>query len=122
MTSTRRGEGSGSGGRMRTGGGGAAPCGRPHRKLKLESTDVILSYSRANEKAVSMCGCMYWGSLLSVCLSVCLSVSLYRFFVLSTVALPSVYLSVCLSIYLCSLSARLQALMKFGANLSTSTP
>ena len=22
--------------------GGQAPCGRPHRKLKLESTDVIL--------------------------------------------------------------------------------
>ena len=33
--------GSGSGGRMWTGGGGPAPCGRPHRKLKLESTDVI---------------------------------------------------------------------------------
>jgi len=39
MTSIRR--GSGSGGRMWI--GGAAPCGRPHRKLKLESTDVILS-------------------------------------------------------------------------------
>src|SRR6218665_4160396 len=39
MTSTRRGEtGSGSGERMWTGGGGPAPCGRPHRKLKLEST------------------------------------------------------------------------------------
>ena len=25
---------------MWTGGGGQAPCGRPHRKLKLESTDV----------------------------------------------------------------------------------
>src|SRR6218665_675195 len=37
MTSTRRGRGSGSGGRMWTGGGGPAPCGRPHRKLKLES-------------------------------------------------------------------------------------
>jgi len=24
-----------------------APCGRPHRKLKLESTDVILSSSHA---------------------------------------------------------------------------
>ena len=42
MTSTRRGGGSGSGGRMWTG-RGPAPCGRPHRKLKLESTDVILS-------------------------------------------------------------------------------
>ena len=29
------------------GGGGQAPCGRPHRKLKLESTDVILSSSHA---------------------------------------------------------------------------
>jgi len=25
------------------GAGGQAPCGRPHRKLKLESTDIILS-------------------------------------------------------------------------------
>ena len=48
MTSTRR--GSGSGGRMLTGGGGPAfPCGRPHRKLKLESTDVILSSSHAKK-------------------------------------------------------------------------
>src|SRR6218665_3164299 len=47
MTSTRRGEGEGSCGRMWTGGGGPAPCGRPHRKLKLESTDVILSSSHA---------------------------------------------------------------------------
>src|SRR6218665_2507318 len=44
MTSTRRGEGV----RLRWmhvdgGKGGPAPCGRPHRKLKLESTDVILS-------------------------------------------------------------------------------
>src|SRR6218665_276705 len=35
--------GSGSGGRMWTGGGGPVPCGRPHRKLKLKATDVILS-------------------------------------------------------------------------------
>src|SRR6218665_1695193 len=41
MTSTRR--GSGSGGRMCTGVWGQAPCGRPHRKLKLESTDIILT-------------------------------------------------------------------------------
>ena len=35
MTSTRRGRGLGSGGRMWTGGGGPAPCcGCPHRKLK----------------------------------------------------------------------------------------
>ena len=31
--------------------GGPAPCGRPHRKLKLESTDVILYSSRANKLA-----------------------------------------------------------------------
>ena len=33
------------------GGGGPAPCGRPPRKLKLESTDVILSSSHANKLA-----------------------------------------------------------------------
>src|SRR6218665_3935414 len=48
MTSTRRGEG--SGGRMWTG-EGPAPCGRPHRTLKLESTDVILSSSHAKKLA-----------------------------------------------------------------------
>ena len=31
--------------------GGPAPCGRPHRKLKLESTDVILSSSHAKKLA-----------------------------------------------------------------------
>ena len=36
---------------MWTGGGGQAPCGRPHRKLKLESTDVILSSSHAKKLA-----------------------------------------------------------------------
>ena len=46
---TEGGEGSGSGGRMRTGGGGQAPCGRPHRKLKLEFTDGILSSSHAKK-------------------------------------------------------------------------
>src|SRR6218665_115964 len=51
MTPTRRGEGSGSGGRMWTGGGGPAPCGRPHRKLILESTDGILSSSHAKKLA-----------------------------------------------------------------------
>ena len=34
---------------MWTGGGGPAPCGRPHRKLKLESTDVIPSSSHAKK-------------------------------------------------------------------------
>jgi len=33
------------------GGGGQAPCGRSHRKLKLESTDVILSSSHAKKLA-----------------------------------------------------------------------
>src|SRR6218665_789383 len=33
------------------GGGGPAPCGRPLRKLKLESTDVILSSSHAKKLA-----------------------------------------------------------------------
>src|SRR6218665_1452717 len=41
MTSTRR--GAVSGGRMWTGDGGQAPCGRPHRKLKLESTTLTSS-------------------------------------------------------------------------------
>src|SRR6218665_3808164 len=48
---TEGGGGSGSGGRMWTGGGGPAPCGRPHRKLKLEPTDVILSSSHAKKLA-----------------------------------------------------------------------
>src|SRR6218665_14486 len=51
ITPTGRGRGSGSGGRMWTGEGGPAPCGRPHRKLKLESTDVILSSSHAKKLA-----------------------------------------------------------------------
>src|SRR6218665_3101363 len=33
------------------GGGGPAPCGRPHRKLKLESNDVILFSSHAKKLA-----------------------------------------------------------------------
>ena len=32
-------------------GGGPAPCGHPHRKLKLETTDVILSSSHAKKLA-----------------------------------------------------------------------
>ena len=34
---------------MDGGDGGPAPCGRPHRKLKLESADVILSSSHAKK-------------------------------------------------------------------------
>src|SRR6218665_1581730 len=51
MTSPRRGEGV----RLRwthvDGEGVQPPCGRPHRKFKLESTDVILSYSYAKKLA-----------------------------------------------------------------------
>ena len=36
---------------MWTGGGGPDPCGRPHRKLKLEPTNVILSSSHAKKVA-----------------------------------------------------------------------
>jgi len=42
MTSTQGGQAQIVHGRMWTGSGGQAPCGRPHRKLKLESADVIL--------------------------------------------------------------------------------
>ena len=34
-------------------GRGQAPCGRPHKKLKIESTDVILSSSSHAKKLVS---------------------------------------------------------------------
>ena len=34
---------------MDGGEGGQTSCGRPHRKLKLESTDVILSSSHAKK-------------------------------------------------------------------------
>ena len=51
MTSTRRGEGV----RLRwthvDGGESPGPCGRPHRKFKLESTNVILSSSHAKKLA-----------------------------------------------------------------------
>src|SRR6218665_1540856 len=33
------------------GGGGPAPCGCPHRQLKLEFTDIILSTSHAKKLA-----------------------------------------------------------------------
>jgi len=42
--STRSGE-SGSGGHMWTGEGAQDTCGRPHRKLKLESTDTKITSS-----------------------------------------------------------------------------
>ena len=43
----------GRGGQAQVDGGqrGQAPCGRPHRKLKLESTDVILYSSYAKKLA-----------------------------------------------------------------------
>ena len=41
-----------SGERMWPGEGGPAPCGRPHRKLKLESTDVILLFFSCKEVGV----------------------------------------------------------------------
>jgi len=47
MTSTRR--RSGPGGHMWTAGGGSTPFGRPHRKLKLDLTDVILSSCHAKK-------------------------------------------------------------------------
>ena len=34
------------------GGGGQAPCGHPHKKLKLESTDNIMYLSHANKLAL----------------------------------------------------------------------
>ena len=49
MTSTRRGEGGQA--QVDACGRGPAPCGRPHRKLKLESTDVVLSSSHAKKLA-----------------------------------------------------------------------
>ena len=52
MTSTRRGEGVGlRWTHVDRGKGGPAPCGRPHIKLKLESTDVKLSSSHAKKLA-----------------------------------------------------------------------
>jgi len=48
MTSTRRG---GQAQVDACGRGGPAQCGRPHRKLKLESTDVILYSSHAKKLA-----------------------------------------------------------------------
>jgi len=50
MTSTRRGQAQVD---ACFRGWGQAPCGRPHRKLKLESTDVILSAS--HEKKLVYC-------------------------------------------------------------------
>ena len=49
MTSTRRGGGGQA--QVDACGRGPAPCERPHRKLKLESTDVILSSSHAKKLA-----------------------------------------------------------------------
>src|SRR6218665_3580431 len=52
MTSTRRGaRGSGSGGRMWTGGRRSSPMWTSTQKIKLKSTDVILSSSHAKKLA-----------------------------------------------------------------------
>ena len=51
IMSTRRGSGVGLRWTHVDGGRGPAPCGRPHRKLKLETTDVILSSSHAKKLA-----------------------------------------------------------------------
>src|SRR6218665_653576 len=58
--------GSGSGGRMWT--GGPAPCRRPHRKLKLESTDVILSSSHAKKLASFLQEFRLWTEKVEICL------------------------------------------------------
>ena len=49
MTSTWRGRGQPQVDACGRGEGGPAPFGRPHRKLKLESSDVILSSSHAKK-------------------------------------------------------------------------
>jgi len=49
MTSTRRGRGQAQVDARGRRGGGPTPCVRPHKKLKLESTDVILSSSHAKK-------------------------------------------------------------------------
>src|SRR6218665_1516729 len=53
MTSTRMGQAQVDA--CRRGWGGQASCGRPHRKLKLESTDVILSSSHAKKLVYFFC-------------------------------------------------------------------
>jgi len=52
MTSTRRGRGRQAQVDASGWGRGQAPCGRPHRKLKIESTAVILSTSHGKEVGV----------------------------------------------------------------------
>ena len=56
---------SGSGGRMWTGEGGQAPCERPDRKLKLESTDIILSSSHAKKLASFLPEFRLWDGIKS---------------------------------------------------------
>ena len=55
MTSTRRGMGLGTQAQVDAcgrGEGGPAPCGRPHRKLKLESTHVVTVFSSCKEVGI----------------------------------------------------------------------
>ena len=51
---------------MWTGGRGPAPFGRPHRKLKLESTDVILSSSHAKKLAYFLLEFRLWTDKLEI--------------------------------------------------------
>ena len=53
----------GEGGQAQVDGGGSkAPCGRPHRKLKLESTDIILSSSHAKKLSSFLPEFRLWGN------------------------------------------------------------
>src|SRR6218665_681991 len=56
MTSTWRGRGW----THVDGGRGPPPCGHPHRKLKLESTDIILSSSHAKKLATLLSEFRLW--------------------------------------------------------------
>src|SRR6218665_613631 len=60
MTSTRRGKGGQAQVDTCGRGRGQAPCGRTHRKLKLESADVILSSSCAKKLASFLPEFLLW--------------------------------------------------------------
>ena len=48
--------------------GGPTQCGRPHRKLKLESTDVILSSSHRKKLASFLPEFRFWTEKVEICL------------------------------------------------------